>query len=87
MHTAVDLAGPFSVVDPIKRCTTKKMWVAVFVCRATGAVDIAAVDLYHLINSINSILNEYFVSDVEQSNSIIQVAAERVTDSLQKAKK
>ncbi|MCP5017641.1 MAG: transposase family protein, partial [Ketobacter sp.] len=45
-HTAVDLAGPFSVVDTVKRRTTKKVWIAVFVCRATGAVDIAAVDSY-----------------------------------------
>ena len=42
----MDLAGPFSVVDPVCRGTSLKMWVAVFVCPATGAIDIEAVDSY-----------------------------------------
>ena len=45
-HVSVDLAGPVSVVDPVRRRTTRKVWIAVFCCRATGAVDIEIVDSY-----------------------------------------
>jgi len=41
--TGVDFAGPLQIQSGIRRVTTKKAWIAVFVCFATRAIHLEAV--------------------------------------------
>ena len=36
----VDLSGPYSVYSPLPKCTTMKIWLAIFCCCSTSAVSI-----------------------------------------------
>ncbi|MCP3667346.1 MAG: transposase family protein [Gammaproteobacteria bacterium] len=47
-HTAMDLAGPFLVVDAVKKRVTKKIWVCVAVWRYMYAVNLEMVEDYSI---------------------------------------
>ena len=47
MTTSLDLAGPFEVRDQVKKRTTMKVWLVVFTCTATRAIDLEVAPAYN----------------------------------------
>ena len=45
----VDLSGPYSAYSPLHKCTTVKIWLAIFCCCSTSAVSIKILDDYSIL--------------------------------------
>ena len=54
--THLDLSGPFSVVDPVSKRSSVKIWVALFACSATFAVHAEVVGGYDTTSFISSLM-------------------------------
>ena len=45
-YSQVDLCGPFSAYSPANKRATLKIWIVVFVCTVTGAIDCRIMENY-----------------------------------------